>query len=186
MVDKEIWAEALNLAKDQLRHGKVHFSELEVVAKSIYEKLCALKCGPDAGTPVEPQKEEEPVQKHEKSRKSVKCAICGKEVKTLTERHTRSHGLTKKEYMDKFGVSKKDMSVKSARKTTSGEDNPLNQMYQIMKEFDIKRGEVKNFVTEKGFDGLKGLSASAKEKGVGIVELLKEADAQDSKGNKKK
>lgn len=93
--------------------------------------------------PAEPEKEQDLFQKHEKTRKGVACAICGKEVKTLTERHARSHSLTKKEYMDKFGVSKKDMSVKSARKTTSGEDNPLNQMYQIMKEFDSKRGEVK-------------------------------------------
>uniref|UniRef100_I2Q6F9 ROS/MUCR transcriptional regulator protein n=1 Tax=Desulfovibrio sp. U5L TaxID=596152 RepID=I2Q6F9_9BACT len=186
MIDKEIWAEALNLAKDQLRHGKVHFSELEVVTKSIYEKLCSLRCGPVVNTEAEGPKEPEAVQKHEKTKKYVKCAICGKEGKTLTEKHTRSHGLTRQEYMDKFDVSKKDMSVKSTRKTATGEDNPLNQMYQIMKEFEIKRGEVKNFVTEKGFAGLKGLAAAAKEKGVGILELLKEADAQDSKGNKKK
>jgi len=51
-----------------------------------------------------------------------------------------SHGLAKKEYMDKFGVSKKDMSVKSARKTSTGEDNPLKQMQIIMKDFELKRG----------------------------------------------
>uniref|UniRef100_I2PX34 ROS/MUCR transcriptional regulator protein n=1 Tax=Desulfovibrio sp. U5L TaxID=596152 RepID=I2PX34_9BACT len=186
MIDKEIWAEALNLAKDQLRHGKVHFSELEVVTKSIYEKLCSLRCGPAIDIEVEGPKELEATQKHQKTKKYVTCAICGKEVKTLTERHTRSHGLTRKEYMDKFQVSKKDMSVKSTRKTTTGEDNPFKQMQMIMQEFGVKRGEVKSFVTDKGFDGLKGLVAAAKEKNVGILELLKEADAQDSKGNKKK
>lgn len=186
MIDKEIWAEALNLAKDQLRHGKVHFSELEVVTKSIYEKLCSLRCGPITGIEAEAPQELEAAPKHGKTKKYVKCAICGKEVKTLTERHTRSHGLTRKEYMEKFDVSKKDMSVKSPRKTTTGEDNPLKQMQMVMQEFGVKRGEVKDFVTEKGFDGLKGLAAAAKEKNVGILDLLKEADAQDAKGNKKK
>uniref|UniRef100_I2Q001 ROS/MUCR transcriptional regulator protein n=1 Tax=Desulfovibrio sp. U5L TaxID=596152 RepID=I2Q001_9BACT len=185
MIDKEIWAEALNLAKDQLRHGKVHFSELEVVTKSIYEKLCSLRCGPVIDIEAEEPKELETALKHEKTKKYVKCAICGKEAKTLTDRHTRSHGLTRQEYMDKFEVSKKDMSVKSTRKTTTGEDNPLKQMQMIMQGFGVKRGEVKGFVTEKGFDGLKGLAAAAKEKNVGILELLKEAEAQDTKGNTK-
>jgi predicted transcriptional regulator len=186
MIDKEIWAEALNLAKDQLRHGKVHFSELEVVTKSIYEKLCSLRCGPAMESEPEALKQIDASQKHEKTRKGVKCAICGAEFKSLGKRHLASHGLTREEYMAKFDVSKKDMSVKSARKTATGDDNPLNQMYQIMKAFDIKRGDVKNFVIEKGFDGLKGLAAAAKEKNVGIVELLNEAEARDAKGNTKK
>ena len=46
-------------------------------------------------------------------------------------------------------------------------------MQLIMKEFSLKRGDVKKFVTDKGFDGLKGLAATAKEKNVGILELLK-------------
>ncbi len=186
MIDKEIWAEALNLAKDQLRHGKVHFSELEVVTKSIYEKLCALRCGPIDENEPEASQQIDAARKHEKTRKAVKCAICGTEFKTLGKRHLASHGLTREEYMKKFDVPKKDMSVKSARKTTTGEDNPLKQMQMIMKEFDIKRGEVKEFVTDKGFDGLKGLAAAAKEKNVGILDLLREAAAQDAKGNKKK
>jgi len=172
MIDKEVWAEALNLAKDQLRHGKVHFSELEVVAKSIYEKLISLKSGPIIDIEPEPVIQIE-AQRHEKTRKSVKCAICGKESKVLTKAHLESHGLTREEYMEKFGVSKKDMSVKIARKTVTGDANPLKQMQLIMKEFGLKRGEVKKFVIDKGFDGLKGLAATAKEKNVGILELLK-------------
>ena len=173
MIDKEIWAEALNLAKDQLRHGKVHFSELEVVTKSIYEKIVMLSTGTVIDIEAVEQKALEPSQKHEKTRKNVKCAICGQEFKTLTEKHTRSHGLTRKEYMAKFGVSKQDMSVKVSRKTLTGEDNPLKQMQMIMKEFGIKRGEVLDFVKEKGFEGLKSLAATAKEKQVGILELLR-------------
>ncbi len=172
MIDKEVWAEALNLAKDQLRHGKVHFSELEVVTKSIYEKLIFLKSGPIIDIEPEPMKQIE-AQQHTKTRKSVKCAICGKEGKVLTSKHLASHGLTREEYMEKFGVTKKDMSVKIARKTTTGDDNPLKQMQLIMKEFGLKRGDVKKFVSDKGFDGLKGLAATAKEKNVGILELLK-------------
>lgn len=110
--------------------------------------------------PVEPEKKQNPFQEHEKTRKGVTGALCGKEVKTLTERHARSQSLTKKAYMHKLGTSKRDMSVKSVRKATSGEDNPLNQMCQIRKEFSIERGEVKNFVTGKGFDGLKWTAAT--------------------------
>ncbi len=173
MIDKELWGEALNLAKDQLRHGKVHYSELEVVTGNIYEKLLALRSGPAMSVEAESVKELE-TPRHEKTRKGVKCAVCGAEFKTLTARHLYSHGLTREEYMDKFGVSKKDMSVKIPRKTTTGEDNPLKQMQLIMKEFGLKRGEVKSFVTDKGFDGLKGLAAAAKEKQVGILDLLRE------------
>ena len=92
MIDKEVWAEALNLAKDQLRHGKVHFSELEVVTKSIYEKLISLKSGPIIDIEPEPMKQIE-AQQHTKTRKSVKCAICGKEGKVLTSKHLASHVL---------------------------------------------------------------------------------------------
>jgi len=172
MVDKEIWAEALNLAKDQLRHGKVHFSELEVVTTSIYEKLISLKCGPIIDVVAEPMKQVEE-QRHSKTKKAVKCAVCGVEFKVLGSKHLDSHGLTREQYMEKFGVSKKDMSIKIARKTTTGEDNPLKQVQMIMKEFGIKRNEVKKFVVDKGFDGLKSLALTAKEKNVGILELLK-------------
>jgi len=172
MIDKEIWAEALNLAKDQLRHGKVHFSELEVVTMSIYEKLISLKSGPIIDIEPVSMKQIE-AQQHTKTRKGVKCAICGKEVKVLTEKHIKTHGLTREEYMEKFGVSKKDMSIKIARKTATGDANPLKQMQLIMKEFGLKKKDVKKFVIDKGFEGLKGLAATAKEKNVGILELLK-------------
>jgi len=185
MVDKEIWAEALNLAKDQLRHGKVHFSELEVVTKSIYEKLISLSCGPVIDIEPEPMKQIEAPQ-HVKTKKGVKCAVCGEEFKVLGSKHLASHDLTRKEYMDKFGVAKKDMSIKIARKTLTGEDNPLKQMQMIMKEFGIKRGDVTQFVMDNGFDDMKSLAAAAKEKNVGILELLKAVDeAKETKGNKK-
>ncbi|MFU2207737.1 MucR family transcriptional regulator [Solidesulfovibrio sp. C21] len=185
MVDKEIWAEALNLAKDQLRHGKVHFSELEVVTKSIYEKLISLSCGPVIYIEPEPMNQIEAPQ-HVKTRKGVKCAVCGKEFKVLGTKHLESHGLTRKEYMEKFGVSKKDMSIKIARKTLTGEDNPLKQIQMIMKEFGIKRGEVTQFVMDKGYGGLKELTAEVKEKNIGLLELLKSsAEAQEAKDNKK-
>jgi len=172
MVDKEIWAEALNLAKDQLRHGKVHFSELEVVTKSIYDKLISLSAGPIIDIQPEPIKQIEAPQ-HVKTKKGVKCAICGAEFKVLGTKHLESHGLTREQYMEKFGVSKKDMSIAIARKTAKGEANPLKQMQMIMREFGVKRGAVTQFIMDKGYDGLKQLTAAAKEKNVGILELLK-------------
>ena len=186
MIDKEIWAEAFNLAKDQLRHGKIHFSDLEGVAKGIYDKIEILRSGPIIDITAEPLKQIE-APRHEKTRKCVKCALCGAEFKTLTKKHLATHGLTREEYMKKFDVSKKDMSVKVARKTSTGDDNPLKQMQMIMKEFGIARGEVKKFVMDKGFDGLKGLATAAKEKGVGIIELLGgSAPAAPAKEEKKK
>ncbi|KHK00317.1 hypothetical protein NY78_4268 [Desulfovibrio sp. TomC] len=88
--------------------------------------------------------------------------------------------------MKKHGVAKKDMSIKIARKTLTGEDNPLKQMQMIMKEFGIKRGDVTQFVLNNGFDDMKSLAAAAKEKNVGILELLKAVDeAKETKANNK-
>ena len=173
MIDKEIWAEALNLAKDQLRHGKVHFSELEVVTKSIYEKLTALSAGPiiDIQPEILPRLEE---AKHIKTKKGVVCALCGKEFKSLTKKHLQMHGMTREEYMERFGVSKKDMSIASGRKTPTGDDNPLKKMHMIMKEFNVKRGDVTKFIKESGYDDLKSLMELEKTKEIGLIDLLKQ------------
>jgi len=77
--------------------------------------------------------------------------------------------------MQKFGVSEKDMQGTIDRSNVKrGEDNALTIMGYIMKAYDIKRGEVKTFVTEKGFEDIKDLMAKAKEKGVAALDLLKE------------
>lgn len=46
MFHKKLWTEAIDMAKDQLRHGKVHHSDLQKVAESIYKDLLILEEGP--------------------------------------------------------------------------------------------------------------------------------------------
>lgn len=171
--NKEIWEEALNLTKDQLRHGKIHHGELESVTKLIYEKLLYLNAGPQ----IESQyvtASQMPTLFHEKSNAYVKCAVCGKEFKTLTSRHLATHGFhSRTEYMKKFNVRLKDMSIHIKRNVTKGDNNPLMCMHRIMDEFKIKKGEVKSFVVKSGYTGLKELIDKAIEGNIDYIDLIK-------------
>lgn len=171
--NKEIWEEALNLTKDQLRHGKIHHDELEPVAKLIYEKLLYLKTGPQSDSP-QSNAPQYPLHSHEKSNAYVKCAVCGKEFKTLTSRHLATHGFASRiEYMKQYNVRLKDMSIHIKRNVTKGDNNPLMCMHRIMDEFKIKKGEVKNFVVKSGYAGLKDLIAQSIYEKTDYIELIK-------------
>lgn len=171
--NKEIWEEALNLTKDQLRHGKIHHGELESVTRLIYEKLLYLNAGPQAENHPAPVSTSAP-HSHEKSNAYVKCAVCGKEFKTLTSRHLATHGFrSRTEYMKKYNVRLKDMSIHIKRNVTRGENNPLMCMHRIMEEFKIKKGEVKNFVVKSGYSGLKDLIKQSIDEKTDYIELIK-------------
>jgi len=186
MYDKKAWDEATVLAKAQLRHGNIEHDELKRVTESIYSQLVEIQQGPDVIDVTTIQQVEEPKAlpapaeigfKHEIVDGKVKCAVCGKLLKSITNLHLKTHSeiKTREEYMQKFGVSEKDMQGTIDRSNVKrGEDNALTIMGYIMKAYDIKRGEVKTFVTEKGFEDIKDLMAKAKEKGVAALDLLKE------------
>jgi hypothetical protein len=185
MYDKKAWDEATVLAKAQLRHGNIEHDELKRVTESIYSQLVEIQQGPDIIDVTAVQQVEEPKAlpaptetgfKHEIIDGKVKCAVCGKLFKSITLLHLKPHGFSsREEYMQKFGVSEKDMQGTIDRSNVKrGEDNALTIMGHIMKAYDIKRGEVKPFVVEKGFEDIKDLMVKAKEKGVAALDLLKE------------
>ena len=169
--DKELWAESFLLAKDQMRHGKITVADLEDTTKKIYLKLESLGNGPVID--IEPSKLlsiEEKV--HGKTRKFVKCAECGKEYKLLTAKHLKVHGLTRKQYMEKYRIKNADMSVTVPRKTTKGENNPLTIMSDIMKSYKISRKEVMVFLKKKEFAGIKQLKEFAEENKMNPLKVL--------------
>ena len=185
MYDKKTWDEAVDLAKKQLRYGNIEHDELRRVTESLYDQLMDIQRGPDV-IDVNPIQTVDVLKslpgsagnegKHEVVDGMVKCAECGKLLKSITSLHLQKHAVTKtrQEYMQKYGVSEKDMQGTIDRsKVKKGEDNALTIMSHIMKAYDIKRGEVKPFVVEHGFEDIKDLMAQAKEKGVAALDLLK-------------
>lgn len=184
MYDKKTWDEAVDLAKKQLRYGNIEHDELRRVTESIYDQLMDIQRGPDF-IDVNPIQSVDRLKslpgstgnegKHEVVDGMVKCAECGKLLKSITSLHLQKHPVTKtrQEYMQKYGVSEKDMQGTIERNVKKGQDNALTIMSYIMKAYDIKRGEVKPFVAEHGFEDIKGLMTQAKEKGVPALDLLK-------------
>jgi hypothetical protein len=186
MYDKKAWDEAVVLAKAQLRHGNIEHDELKRVTESIYTQLVEIQQGPDIINVTTIQQVEEqkalpaPIEsgfKHEIVDGKVRCAVCGKLLKSITNLHLGTHAeiKTREEYMEKFGVSEKNMQGTIDRsKAKKGEDNALTIMGYIMKAYDIKRGEVKPFVIKQGYKDIKDLMAQAKEKKISALDLLKE------------
>jgi hypothetical protein len=184
MYDKKAWDEAAVLAKAQLRHGNIEHDELKRVTESIYSQLVEIQHGPDIIDVTTIQQVEEPKAlpdptesgfKHEIVDGKVRCAVCGKLLKSITLLHLKPHGFaSREEYMSKYGVSGKDMQGTIERNTKKGEENSFTIISYIMKAYDIKRAEAKPFVIKHGFEDIKDLMAQAKEKGVAALDLLKE------------
>lgn len=174
-MDRETWNEALSLAKDQLHHGKIHFSELESTTLKIFESLNSLMAGPVLEVEAA-STEEVKIEKHEVTADGVKCAICGKVAKVLTKKHLAKHNISREEYLKRFNVKKKDMHIVTNRPNVSGMYNPLKVMNEIMKGHGIERNAVQNYVKQHGYDSIKALLADAKEKKVAPFSLLKEKD----------
>ncbi|MEL7640003.1 MAG: MucR family transcriptional regulator [Solidesulfovibrio sp.] len=181
MIDKKLWSEAKDIAKDQMRHGKIHYSDFEKVTKVIYDDLLRMENGPviDVMAMEEQVKPALPAAsvskfKHEIVDGEVRCAECGNLFKTLAVHIKQKHGMDSIAYMAKHGVSRKDMQGTIERNARTGGDNPLTILSNIMKAYDIKRNEVKPFVAKNGFKDLKDLMAQAKDKGMSTLDLLKE------------
>lgn len=54
----------------------------------------------------------------------IKCHFCKKEFKLLTSTHLKTHGITTKEYKEKYGPVASDEYKKHQSSLTSGENNP--------------------------------------------------------------
>lgn len=192
MIDKKLLSEAKDIAKDQMRHGKIHYSDFEKATKAIYDDLLQMENmasfdvssieteAPQVALPVAPASK----FKHEKVAGKVRCAECGNTFKSLSVNHLNSHGITREEYMVKYALTDKDMQGDIERKVKTGDDNALTIMSYIMKEYDLKRAEAKPFVQQYGFGDIKGLMAQAKEKNVSALDLLKEKAPTPKKNEK--
>ena len=191
MTDKKLWSEAIDIAKDQMRHGKIHYSDLQKAAQAIYDDLLQMEEGPfidvssiaskssQLALPTAPESK----YKHETVGGKVRCAECGKLLKSLSNNHLHTHNnMTREEYMAKHGVTDKDMQGDIERKVKTGDDNALKILGYIMKEYDITRSEVKAFVVKYGFKDLKDLMAQAKDKNISALDLLKEKAPTPKKG----
>lgn len=176
MIDKKIWDEAFNLAKDQIRHGKVYYQDLESVTQDIYQQMILVKQGPaciDVEIVQPLSIESKSVFKHEVVEGKVKCGECGESFMSLTIKHLKKHGFaTREEYMQKHGVIKKDMSGDIVRKVAKGADNPLKLMNLIMQEYNVPRGEIIKFVNKYGFKDLIDLKKQAKDRNKDPMEFL--------------
>lgn len=192
MIDKKLLSEAKDIAKDQMRHGKIHYSDFEKATKAIYNDLLQMENMasfdvssieaevPQVALPVAPASK----FKHEKVAGKVRCAECGNTFKSLSVNHLHGHGITREEYMVKYGLTDKDMQGDIERKVKTGEDNALTIMSYIMKEYELKRAEVKPFVQKHGFKDIKDLMAQAKDKGSSALNLLKEKAPTSKKKEK--
>lgn len=84
------------------------------------ERLAGLRLdqAEPAAAPERPEQAEQagPTGRHEKTDKYVRCAVCGKKLVSISQKHLATHGLTRKQYMDTYAVAKSELSVKTTRK----------------------------------------------------------------------
>ena len=191
MFNKKLWSEAVDIAKDQARHGKVHYSDLQKATETIYNDLLILEQGPIFDTNTIPEPSSQPalpassappasIFKHERVGDLVRCAECGKLMKSITVPHLKSHGInSREEYMQKYGALKEDMTGNIKREVLKGDENPLKISNLIMKEYKVAKGEVNKFIAKHGFADLKDLMKKAKDAGVLPFELFKDKQARN-------
>lgn len=96
---------AMEIVKAQASVRAMSTDEISSMVLELSRKLSGLAAGNE---PVAPAEAAAPVMDPKKSikEKSVTCLECGKVMKLLTARHLAAHGLTKAEYLAKFGLKK--------------------------------------------------------------------------------
>ncbi|BAH73573.1 MucR family transcriptional regulator [Solidesulfovibrio magneticus] len=188
MFNKKLWSEAVDIAKDQARHGKVHYSDLQKATETIYNDLLLLEQGPVFETNPIPEPSTQAalpapsagIFKHERVGDFVTCAECGEQMKSISIAHLKKHGInSREEYMQKHGVLKKDMIGNIKREVLKGEENPLTVLGHIMREYKVARDDVNEFIAEHGFTDLKDLMKKAKVAGVLPFEFFQDKQARN-------
>lgn len=168
----KLWAEARYIAKDQMRHGKIHHSDFEKVTKTICEDLFRMEDGPIVDVkPIRSQTDKVALPaasdskfKNEIVNGKVRCFICGKLFKSMSQNNLNTHeNMLRDDYMAKFGVTDKDMQGTIERHAKTGDDNYLTILIYVMKEYNLKRAKAKPFVIKSGFANLVDLMVQAKK-----------------------
>lgn len=102
----ENYKAALEIVKAQASVRAMSVEEIGTMVQDLVKKLDALSGGvaveaaqPEAAAPSKDAKKSI-------KEKSVTCLECGKSFKLITAKHLASHGLTKKEYLEKHGIRK--------------------------------------------------------------------------------
>jgi hypothetical protein len=194
MFDKKTWDEAFNLAKSQVRHGNIDYSDLKNVTEELYKQIIEIKNGPEF-IDVTPVLQTAPQQalpvshqvkfKHEIVGGEVKCAICGKMFKTLGILHLRMHDFKSvEEYMELVGVKKEDMVGNKVKKNK--EDYPVVLFTEISKAYGKNRKEVMPFLKSHGFNDLKDLMTKADTAGKKPLDFFGETIKKQEKASNKK
>ena len=97
---------AFEMVKAQATTRPMTSAEMMAMAKELADGMKAMSAGGDAA--VAPVDADGPVMDPKKSvrEKGCTCLVCGKVMKLITAKHLAGHGLTKKEYLEKFGLKK--------------------------------------------------------------------------------
>ena len=97
--------EALDLAKAQAGVRNMTEGEIGSMVQTVTQRLREIESQSAGNVPSQAQ---EPAVDPKKAirEKSVVCLECGKTFKVLSKRHLAQHGLTTKEYKEKWGIKK--------------------------------------------------------------------------------
>lgn len=101
----EFMKQALEIAKAQAGVRAMTPEQFIAYAKEIADGLRGVGGGEAPVNTEEGAISAEEAKKSIKER-SVTCLVCGKSFKVLGKRHLESHGLTPKEYREKYGLKK--------------------------------------------------------------------------------
>ena len=96
---------AAEIIQAQASHSRMTTEEMAAALNKTFEALKAIK-DKEEGL-AEEVAEEKVSPKESIQRKKVICLECGKEFKQLTKAHLSGHGLTAKEYKQKYGIPMK-------------------------------------------------------------------------------
>lgn len=81
--------------------------------------------------------------------KFIICQVCGQKMARISSEHLSKHGLTKKEYMDKFGVTETLSQDYKQRLSDSMKVTNENMTHSFS---SAQEQEIKNFVSSLGFE----------------------------------
>lgn len=99
---------AMDMVKAQAGVRTMSAEEMASMVLELSKKLSGLAGGGTTSVTSVPIESASPVMDPKKSikEKSVTCLECGRTMKLLSAKHLAAHGLTKKEYLAKYGMKK--------------------------------------------------------------------------------
>lgn len=125
---KSLYELAAEIVAAQAGVSKLSAEEIDELIKKTYDSLKNVKANEEETEEEEAAPAMDPKQSIKQN--SVTCLECGKKFKVLTKRHLKEHGLTPKEYKEKYGFkTRQPLSCKSlsAKRRKVAKDQNLGQ-----------------------------------------------------------